>query len=59
MRMLSVNDICDQRNISRTQFYRLLKAGTIPAGELVGMRHRRWRPEVVEAAFAALNQSAA
>jgi predicted DNA-binding transcriptional regulator AlpA len=52
---LTAKQIQTERQISEPSFYRLIRLGMLPPGERVGIRGRRWRRDVVEAAFAALN----
>lgn len=52
---LTARQIQTERQISEPSFYRLIKRGILPPGERVGLRGRRWRRDVIEAAFASLN----
>ncbi|SIQ99082.1 hypothetical protein SAMN05880590_11019 [Rhizobium sp. RU35A] len=52
---LTAKQIQTERQISEPSFYRLIRLGVLPQGERVGLRGRRWRRDVIERAFAALN----
>lgn len=56
---LTARQIQKERQISEPSFYRLVKRGVLPQGERVGLRGRRWRRDVIEAAFAAFNEQVA
>lgn len=51
---MTVKQICDERQISQNSFYRYKKDGLIPEGEPAGLRGKRWKKSVVDAAFASM-----
>jgi predicted DNA-binding transcriptional regulator AlpA len=51
---MTVKQICDERQISPNSFYRYVKGNLIPAGEPAGLRGKRWKRSVIDAAFAAM-----
>lgn len=51
---LTVKQVCQERQISPNSFYRYLKAKLIPRGEPAGIRGKRWKKSVIDAAFAAM-----
>lgn len=51
--LLTANEVCREKKISLGTFYRLRKIGVLPEGEPVGLRGRRWKRGVIDAAFAA------
>ncbi len=48
---LTANQIKAEWAISNSTFYRLIRAGLLPAGEPVGPQAVRWRRSAIEAAF--------
>jgi predicted DNA-binding transcriptional regulator AlpA len=55
-RYMTVKQICEERQISANSFYRYRKADLIPEGEPAGLRGKRWKKSVVDAAFAAMQK---
>ncbi|NZD62918.1 hypothetical protein HX900_17580 [Rhizobium sp. WYCCWR 11290] len=55
-RYLTVKQICEERQISANSFYRYRKANLIPEGEPAGLRGKRWKRSVIDAAFATMQK---
>lgn len=51
---MTVREICEERKISQNSFYRYRKSNLIPEGEPAGLRGKRWKKSVIDAAFAAM-----
>lgn len=54
--LLTVKQICAERQISANSFYRFRKANLIPEGEPAGLRGKRWKKSVIDAAFTAMQK---